>query len=59
MGANLWGPALLLAKLCGEAAFRETAAAMASQQLQPGTPLQALLGSAFADDQATVTGEQC
>ncbi|KAK9806007.1 hypothetical protein WJX73_003988 [Symbiochloris irregularis] len=40
--AGLWGPALLLARSLGDAAFQETAAAMAGATLAPGQPLQTL-----------------
>ena len=43
MEAQLWGPALLLARFCGEPAFTETAAAMADAEVRQGTPLHALL----------------
>lgn len=46
--AHLWGPALLLAKLSGGSAFDETAGAMTSSYLRPGTPLQTLLSAASA-----------
>lgn len=39
---QLWGPALLLARSCGDKAFAETAAAMASSAFAPGTPLHSL-----------------
>ncbi len=39
---QLWGPALLLARACGERAFSETAAAAATAAA-PGTPLSSLL----------------
>jgi hypothetical protein len=40
--AGLWGPALLLARHCGDAAFSEAAAAMAKRCMTPGTPLATL-----------------
>ncbi|CAL8467566.1 g7104 [Coccomyxa elongata] len=40
---QLWGPALLLARTCGERAFSETAAAAAAAAAAPGTPLSSLL----------------
>lgn len=40
---QLWGPALLLARACGERAFSETAAAAAATAAAPGTPLSSLL----------------
>lgn len=40
---QLWGPALLLARVCGDRAFSETAAAMAAAAAAPGTPLHSLL----------------
>lgn len=40
--AQLWGVALLVARLLGEQAVSETAAAMAQQCLAPGAPLRTL-----------------
>lgn len=42
---RLWGPALLLARFCGEAAYQDTARAMADASLQHGTPLHTLCTS--------------
>lgn len=39
---QLWGPALLLARHCGDKAFLETAAAMAEGSTTAGTPLHTL-----------------
>lgn len=48
---KLWGPALLLARHCGDKAFVETAAAMAESSTVAGTPLNSvtLLMSGRAD----------
>lgn len=40
--AGLWGPALLVARSLGEAAFQACAAAMAAATLAPGQPLHTL-----------------
>jgi len=42
---RLWGPALLVARFCGDLAFQETATAMADACLQQGTPLHTLCSS--------------
>ena len=39
---KLWGPALLLARSCGEKAFTETASAMAEGTTTAGSPLHTL-----------------
>jgi hypothetical protein len=39
---QLWGPALLLARSCGDKAFSDAAAAMAAAAFVPGTPLHSL-----------------
>lgn len=39
---KLWGPALLLARHCGDKAFVETAAAMAESSTVSGTPLNSV-----------------
>lgn len=62
---KLWGPALLLARHCGDKAFVETAAAMAESSTVAGTPLNSvtLLMSGRADavhaasSQASVPGK--
>ena len=41
--SGLWGPALLLARHAGDAAFQETAALMAQRTVNAGAPLRALL----------------
>ena len=48
---KLWGPALLLARHCGDKAFVETAAAMAEGSTVAGSPLNsiALIMSGKAD----------
>ena len=42
MGGKLWGPALLLARHCGDKAFLETAAAMSDGSTAAGSPLHTL-----------------
>lgn len=56
MDGGLWGPALLLARHCGEAAFAETAAAMAERVAVPGQPLRTLM-LLFAGAPAKALGE--
>lgn len=43
MECGLWGPALVLARAAGDAAYAETAAAMAAATAGPGSPLSSLL----------------
>ncbi len=40
---GLWGPALILARAAGDAAYAETVAAMAAATAGPGSPLSSLL----------------
>ena len=40
---GLWGPALILARAAGDAAYAETAAAMAAATARRGSPLSSLL----------------
>lgn len=42
VAGKLWGPALLLARTCGDKAFTETAAAMAEGSITAGSPLHTL-----------------
>lgn len=42
VAGQLWGPALLLARHCGDKAFLETAAAMAAGSTTAGSPLHTL-----------------
>ena len=43
MECGLWGPALILARAAGDAAYAETVAAMAAATAGPGSPLSSLL----------------
>ena len=43
--SQFWGPALYIAKLCGEAVFQETASKMAAASFNPGAPLHRLMSS--------------